>query len=75
VLPARWWNSVAVRVPADALAATGMHVGEAFDLRAEAGRLILETASENLEDLLVQITPENCHALAWEDRVGLSRSV
>lgn len=59
----KWGNSAAVRVPAPALKGAGMQVGQKLELRVEAGRLVLEPASENLEDLLAQVTPENQHGL------------
>ena len=62
----KWGNSAAVRVPAGALADMGWQIGQALELRAEAGRLVLEPAAENLEDLVVRITPQNCHALAFD---------
>ena len=61
---AKWGNSAAVRVPAGALADAGMQIGQALNIRAEACRLVLEPAAENLDDLLARITPENQHALA-----------
>lgn len=63
---AKWGNSAAVRVPAGALADAGMQIGQALDLHAEGGRLVLEPAPENLEDLVARITPENRHALAFD---------
>ena len=68
---AKWGNSAAVRVPSGALADAGMQIGQALELRAEAGRLVLEPARENLDDLLARITPENLHPLALDsDAVG-----
>ena len=63
---AKWGNSAAVRVPAGALADAGMQIGQALNIRAEAGRLVLEPAAENLDDLLSRITPENQHAPALD---------
>jgi antitoxin MazE len=64
---AKWGNSAAVRVPARALADAGLQIGQAVDLRVEEGRLVLEPAQENLEDLVARITPQNCHGPALED--------
>lgn len=63
----RWGNSVAVRVPAVALADVGMQVGQALEIRAEGKRLILEPAAETLDELVARITPENRHGLNFED--------
>lgn len=63
----KWGNSAAVRVPAPALRDAGVQIGQSLELRVEAGRLVLEPAAENLEDLLARITPDNMHGLAFED--------
>lgn len=62
----KWGNSAAVRVPAPALKDAGMQVGQSLELRVEEGRLVMEPASESLEDLLAKMTPENQHGLALE---------
>ena len=64
---AKWGNSAALRVPAAALADAGLQIGQALDLRVEEGRLILEPARANLEDLVARITPQNCHGLVLDD--------
>jgi len=64
----KWGNSAAVRVPAPALKDAGIQIGQSLELRAESGRLILEPASESLDDLLARITPENRHDLALEGK-------
>lgn len=61
-----WGNGAAVRVPAPALKDAWMQVGQSPELRVEAGQLIMEPASESLEDLLAKMTPENQHGLALE---------
>ncbi len=62
----KWGNSAAVRVPAPALKDAGIQVGQSLELRVEGGKLVLEPATESLEDLLAKITPENRHGLALE---------
>jgi len=62
----KWGNSAAVRVPAPALKDAGMQVGQSLELRVEGGKLVLEPATESLEDLLAKITPQNRHDLALE---------
>lgn len=62
----KWGNSAAVRVPALALKDAGIQVGQSLELRVEGGRLVMEPASESLEDLLAKVTPENRHGPALE---------
>lgn len=62
----KWGSRAAVRIPASALRGAGMQIGQSLELRAEKGRLVLEPASEGLEDLLTKMTPENQHGLALE---------
>jgi antitoxin MazE len=62
----KWGNSAAVRVPATALKDAGMQVGQSLELRVEDGRLVIEPASESLDDLLAKVTPENQHGPALE---------
>lgn len=64
---AKWGNSVAVRVPAGALADAGMRLGQAVEIRADAGRLVLEPAAEDLDELVSRITDENRHAGIWDE--------
>jgi antitoxin MazE len=66
---AKWGNSAAVRVPAWALHDTGLQIGQSLELHAEGRRLILEPAADSLDDLLAQVTPQNRHALAFDDRL------
>ena len=62
----KWGNSAAVRIPAPALKDAGMRVGQSLELRVEGGKLIVEPATESLDDLLARMPPENPHALALE---------
>ena len=62
----KWGNSAALRIPAPALKDAGMQVGQSLELRVEQGRLVIEPATESLEDLLAKMTPENQHGLALE---------
>lgn len=57
----KWGNSAAVRLSALLLKEAGMQVGQRLELRVEVGRLVLELASESLDDLLAVMTPENQH--------------
>lgn len=71
----KWGNIAAVRLPATALKDAGMQVGQSLELRVEEGRLVMEPASESLEDLLAKITPENQHGLALEGRPAVGAEV
>ena len=62
----KWGSSAAVRIPAAALRDAGMRVGQSLALRVEGHRLVMEPASESLEDLLAKITPRNRHVLGLE---------
>jgi antitoxin MazE len=62
-----WGNSVAVRIPAALMEAARLQVGDAVEVREEAGRLIIEPvrpAKVELEELLAGITAENVHSSA-----------
>lgn len=61
-----WRCSAAVRIPAPALKAAGLHVSQSPELRVEEGRLAMEPVAESLDDLLARMTPENRHGLALE---------
>jgi antitoxin MazE len=64
----KWGNSAALRIPAAALKEAGLQIGQKLDLKTESGRLLLEPAAENLEDLIARITPENRHSPLLEDQ-------
>jgi antitoxin MazE len=62
----KWGNSAAIRVPAPALKDAGMQVGQSLELRVEDGKLVLEPATESLDELVARITPQNSHSLALD---------
>lgn len=66
VVVQKWGNSAAVRLPAPTLKDAGMQVGQSLELRVEQGRLVMEPASESLDDLLAKMTPQNQHGLVLE---------
>lgn len=56
-----WGNSAAVRIPAALLAAARLSINQQVDVRAEAGRIVIESAkpSYDLDELLAAVTPQN----------------
>jgi antitoxin MazE len=70
---AKWGNSLAVRIPSPLVAEASLMAGNSFDVEFSEGCLRLIPVSENpsLDDLLAQITPENCHQESdWGTPVG-----
>lgn len=60
----QWGNSVGVRIPAGILSELHLTAERRVDIRAEAGKIIIEPINDpkpTLEQLLSQITPENLH--------------
>ena len=62
----KWGNSAAFRVPAWALKDSGFQIGQRLALKVEQGRLVIEPASESLDELLARVSPDNQHGLALE---------
>ena len=61
----KWGNSIGVRIPAGILTELNLSADKKVDVRAEAGRIIIEPiidSQETLEQLLGQITPDNLHS-------------
>lgn len=61
----KWGNSIGVRIPAGILTELNLSAEKKVDVRAEAGRIIIEPiidSQETLEQLLGQITPNNLHS-------------
>ena len=61
----KWGNSIGVRIPAGILTELNLSAEIKVDVRAEAGRIIIEPiidSQETLEQLLGQITPDNLHS-------------
>lgn len=64
VIIKKWGNSAAIRIPSSVLAATGLKIDQAVDVREEAGRVVIEpvtTKEYDLAVLLAGVTPENIH--------------
>ena len=61
----KWGNSIGVRIPAVILTELNLSAEKKVDVRAEAGRIIIEPiidSQETLEQLLGEITPDNVHS-------------
>jgi antitoxin MazE len=56
-----WGNSAAVRIPSALLEAAHLSINQQVEVRAEAGRIVIEPAkpSYNLDELLAAVTPQN----------------
>lgn len=60
----KWGNSASVRIPASIMAAAGLRLDQAVEVREENGRVIIEPIKReeyDLAELLAGITPENVH--------------
>lgn len=60
----KWGNSASVRIPASVMAAAGLRLDQAVEVREDKGRVIIEPIARekyDLADLLAGITPENIH--------------
>ena len=70
----KWGNSIGVRIPAGILTELNLSAEKKVDVRAEAGRIIIEPiidSQETLEQLLGQITPDNVHSeIDFDQPVG-----
>jgi len=69
----KWGNSQAVRLPKKVLDQARLREGEELEIRAEDGRITLESLNSKLtlESLVAQITPKNQHhELDWGKPVG-----
>lgn len=68
----RWGNSLAVRIPKEALDRAGLREGDALSVLTENGRIVLtpQTAAPSLDELVARITPENLHEQIFENIVG-----
>jgi antitoxin MazE len=59
-----WGNSAAIRIPAAVMAAARVTLGQAVELRAEDGRIIIEPVRPegyDLAALVAAITDDNRH--------------
>ncbi len=64
VLVKKWRNSAAVRIPAAVMRAAKLALKQPVDVRAEAGRVVIEPirkAHFDIERLIAGISRDNCH--------------
>ena len=54
----KWGNSAAIRLPATALAAAGMHLDSEVDIQADKGRLVIQLPEKTNEELLDKLLAE-----------------
>lgn len=60
----KWGNSASVRMPASIMAAAGLRLDQAVEVREDNGRVVIkpiEREEYDLAELLAGITPENIH--------------
>ena len=60
----KWGNSASVRIPASFMAAAGLRLDQAVEVREDKGRVVIDPIAHeeyDLADLLAGITPENIH--------------
>jgi antitoxin MazE len=58
----KWGNSLALRLPKEALDRANLHDGDEVTIVADRGRLILEPKTRvNLDELIAQMSPETFH--------------
>lgn len=67
---AKWGNSAALRLPQSVLKQISRAIGDQLTMKVEGSRIILEPAGQSLEQLLTQITPENRHVEAFNEKAG-----
>ena len=73
----KWGNSSAVRLPAKALAASGMKPDSEIDIQASKGRLVIqlhETTNEQMFDKLFADYPETEELLSFVQK-GLTEAI
>ena len=62
----KWGNSAAVRIPAAVMKSARLSLDQSVDVRAEAGRVVIQPARQHdypLADLVAGITRANRHAV------------
>ena len=58
----KWGNSLAIRLPKEALDRARVREGDTFDVEARSGEVVLRARGvTTLKKMVAQITPENLH--------------
>lgn len=57
----KWGNSLGVRIPKAIATKIGLEEGSEIEFETEGDKIIIKCKSQNLNQLLDQITPENLH--------------
>lgn len=59
----KWGNSLGIRIPRSVAVMAGITEGVCIDLRVEKDEIVIrKTRKYNLNEMLLQMTPENVHA-------------
>jgi antitoxin MazE len=70
----KWGNSLAVRIPRNVVAATGVSPDTEVEIWAEGETIMLKPVSRSkltLDELLADVTPENTHGeVDWGNPAG-----
>jgi antitoxin MazE len=66
---AKWGNSYGVRIPKEQLEKAGFSPNDAVIVEQTKGQITIKLAEHEptLEELVSQITPDNCHESLWGD--------
>lgn len=63
----KWGNSLAFRIPIHLSKKLNLRAGNAVDIDEEENRIVLQKVKYDLDEMLNQITPLNCHSVEVED--------
>ncbi len=64
---ARWGNSLAVRVPREALRSAGLREGAALDLTVEDGAIVLRPRRFDIKDLVAAMAEVEAPPMIFDD--------
>lgn len=67
----KWGNSLGIRLPKTLAKLLGVDQGDEIEMTVEKDKMTIQKKTENLENLLAGITPENIHKeINWGKPVG-----
>jgi antitoxin MazE len=67
----KWGNGLAVRIPKAVAEELRLEEGDSIVIEASEGRIELRRGYPTMEELVSEITPENCHGeIDWGPDVG-----